>query len=281
MKFNHFDLLSPEPIYLKNVGGIISPTLRDISSIGYDVYQYYLSVLLLDTKSYFSMIGNGEDFEQLTDEEKMQFNIYDLLISNTQSIELVQEVLNFFIKEDVLYSEDNNCFIVTKKSEYDIVEKYRKKFLFFFNRELETVTHKTEDVPIGFITKENYNSVCELICKRNSIKAKHIEDMSKVKSKKALEIMKKLQKGREEKAKLTKADKNMELGNVVSAIANRSQSLNIINIWDVTVYQVWDCFARISNNNIYDIQSTSVAAYGNKDNYFDFNSWFKRIDESN
>ena len=50
---------------------------------------------------------------------------------------------------------------------------------------------------------------------------------AKIKSKKALEIMKKLQKGRAEKAKHTKADKNMELGNIISAVANKSQSLNI------------------------------------------------------
>lgn len=93
--------------------------------------------------------------------------------------------------------------------------------------------------------------------------------------------MKKLQKGRDEKAKHTKADKNMELGNIISAVANKSQSLNILNIWDLTVYQVWDCFQRLSNNNIYNIQSMSVAAWGNKDNQFDAASWFKRTDNGN
>ena len=94
-------------------------------------------------------------------------------------------------------------------------------------------------------------------------------------------IIKKLQKGRAEKAKQTKADKNMELGNIISAVANKSQSLNIINIWDLTVYQLWDCFSRLSNNSIYDIQSMSVAAWGNKDNYCDATAWFKRIDTTN
>lgn len=93
--------------------------------------------------------------------------------------------------------------------------------------------------------------------------------------------MKKLQKGRAEKARQSKADKNMELGNIISAIAAKSQSLNILNIWDLTVYQVWDCFWRLSNNSIYNIQSMSVAAWGNKDNHFDAAAWFKRIDNGN
>ena len=93
--------------------------------------------------------------------------------------------------------------------------------------------------------------------------------------------MKKLQKGREEKAKNTKVDKNMELGNIVSAVANKSHSLNIANIWNLTVYQVWDCFARLSTNNIFDIQCMSVAAWGNSSNTFDATTWFKTIDTAN
>ena len=108
-----------------------------------------------------------------------------------------------------------------------------------------------------------------MICQRNSINTRQNEDLSKVKSKKALAIMEKLNKGRAEKNKLNKADKNMELGNIISAVANKSQSLNILNIWDLTIFQLWDCFARLNNNTLYDIQSISVATWGNKDNYFD------------
>ena len=93
--------------------------------------------------------------------------------------------------------------------------------------------------------------------------------------------MKKLQKGRAEKAKATKTDKNMELGNIISAVANKSHSLNILNIWNITIFQLWDSFSRQTNNNIYDINSMNVAAWGNKDNHFDANAWFKRIDDGN
>ena len=90
--------------------------------------------------------------------------------------------------------------------------------------------------------------------------------------------MKKIQKGRTEKSNKKTIDNNMELGNIISAVANKSHSLNILTIWDLTVFQLWDCFSRLSNNSIYDIQSMSVAVWGNKDNYFDATAWFKRID---
>lgn len=202
----------------------------------------------MDLKLYFAMIGLPEQYEILSDEEKSQINIFDLLTMNEQSAQLLQSVLNFFINEDVVYSSQNKCFLVQK-----------------------------DNSVVGIITKDTYPQICDLICQRNCIKSNQEEDLSKVKNKKALEIMKKLQKGKAEKEKQNKSDKNMELGNIISAVANKSHSLNILNIWDLTVYQIWDCFSRLSNNNIYDIQSMSVAAWGNKDNYFDAAAWFKRI----
>lgn len=252
MKLEYFDLLSPEPIYIQKVGGIISPKLRDISSIGINTYQYYLNILLMDLKTYFIMIGQQEQYEVLSEEDKNQMNIFDLFTVDNNSTNLLQAVLNFFIKEDVIYSNEHKVFWVQKDNE---------------------VT--------GIISKEIYPQICDVICQRNCIKSNQEEDLSKIKSKKALEIMKKLQKGRTEKAKHSRADKNMELGNIISAVANKSQSLNILNIWDLTVYQLWDCFSRLSNNSVYDIQSMSVAAWGNKDNYFDATAWFKRIDTTN
>ena len=252
MKLSYFELLSPEPVQIQGVGGILSPTLQSISKIGINTYQHYLTILLMDLKTYFTMIQQEKIFESLSDEEKSQMDVFDLLIMDDRSAELLQNVLNFFIAENVIWSKQNNAFLI-----YD-----------------------GENV-IGTITKEIYPQVCDLICQRNCIKSNFEEDLSRIKNKKALEIMKKLQKGRTEKAKATKSDKNMELGNIISAVANKSKSINIINIWKLTVYQVWDCFSRIQNNNIFDIQSMSVAAYGNKDNYFDATAWFKRIETTN
>ena len=252
MKLKYFDLLSPDPINIQNVGGILSPKLREISSICLNTYQYYLGILMMDVNTYFHMNEMDEQYNQLSDEEKSNLNIFDLLTSNDNITSLFQTALNFFIKEDVVYSDEYKAFLI-----------------------------QNENNVIGVISKKIYPQILDIICQRNCIKSNQEEDLSKIKSKKALEIMKKLQKGRSEKAKQTKADKNMELGNIISAVANKSQSLNIINIWDLTVYQLWDCFSRLSNNSIYDIQSMSVAAWGNKDNYFDATAWFKRIDTTN
>lgn len=248
MKLSYFELLSPEPVQIADIGGILSPTLRDISSLGYRTYQYYLTILLMDLKTYFQMAGQEEAYESLSDEEKSQISVFDLMTAVPESCELLQDVLNFFVMENVVFSPSHNGFIVQNDME-----------------------------DVGIITRDNFASVSDYICQRNSIKSRQVEDLSKIKNKKALSIMKKIQKGRAERDKQTKADKDMELTNIISAVANKSHSLNILNIWDITVYQLWDCFTRISNNNIYGIHAMSVAAWGDKDNHFDASSWFKSL----
>lgn len=256
MKLDYFDLISPDPIPIQNIGHLLSPTLRQISEIGINMYNYYLSIVLMTPKLFFSMLKQQDQFENLSDEEKESLNIFNLFISNEETKELLRKTIDFFIDEDVISYQPENCFIVTKDIE------------------------NLQENIVGIINRENYSQVCDLICQLNNIKSKEIEDLSKAKGK-ALEILKKIQKGRTEKQKNNKSDKKMELGNVISAVANKHPSLNIINIWNLTVCQLWDTFARLTNNSIYDIQSMSVAAWGDKENHFDSTAWFRRIDTEN
>lgn len=240
MKLSYFDLISPCPIHVSGVGDIFSPTLRRIAQIGAETYNFYLSLLLADEKTLFS---------------------------DDAMIDFLKNALAFFFKEEIFYYSDERCFIVTNNAASVITD-------------IEALSggRKLSDTDIvGVITGDNFSQICDLILQLNNIKRRD-EDISKVKNKKALDILKKIQKGRAEKQKNKKADKNMEIANIISAVANRHPSLNMINIWDLTIYQLWDAFARLSNNSIYDIQSMSVAAWGNKDNHFDAAAWFKRIE---
>ena len=247
MKLDYFELLSPDPVQLQGVGSIVSPRLRDISAIGIHTYHSYLSYLLMEPKTYFSMTEQTELYEQLTEEENCRLTMFDLLPLNGQLAAALEQAFNFFIQENVSYSPEHQCFLIRKDA-----------------------------VNIGSITAENHSLICDIICQQNSINYHPAADPSKAKGKKTLEIMQKLQQGREQKSHASKADQNMELGNIISAVAGRSQSLNILNIWDLTVFQLWDCFSRLTSNSIYDIQSMSVAAWGDKDHHFDATAWFKK-----
>ena len=244
----YFELLSFDPICVPGAGSILCPRLKDISAIGFQTYQYYLSILLLDEKSMLKTLTSAGYADLVLPEKTPLFHAFDLIMMHESSALLLKDVLDFFIKEDVVYAPEQHCFL----------------------------TQTNNDIT-GAVTKENYSQICNVILLRNNIRNAQKEDASKVRSKKASEILKKLQAGRAKKASETGADENLELGNIISAVANKSLSLNIQNIWDITIFQLWDCFARLSNNSIYDIQSMSVAAWGSKDNSFDASAWYKRI----
>lgn len=249
MKFNYFDLLSPEPIYVPNIGGIRCPTLREINKITCTMYQLYLLVLSMTPKTYFKMAGQIQIYENLLCEQKAALHIFDLITQDKQYLSPAENALNFFLECRAAYDAQHRCFVL-----YD----------------------NENDSPFGIIERDSWIPLCDMILQRNCVKQKN-EDLSKVKSKKAISIIQKLQKGREKQEKGTTEDKNMELGNIISAVAAKHPSLNLINIWDITIYQLWDTFYRLCNNHVLDIQSMSVAAWGDKNNHYDPAAWYKKL----
>lgn len=254
MKLDYFHLLSPEPMYFDYIGGVKCPTLREISRLSYPVYQMYLSILSMTPESYYTLIQQTGIYEHLSHQEQASLDIFDLLTSDSGMLPTLEAMLDFFLTAAPKYNKEHRAFLLYEDGKQSECS--------------------------GFVSRELWSQLCDIILQRNYLKPKN-DDLSKIKSKRALSIMQKLQKGRENKKLHAKADKNMEIGNIISAVANKSPSLNIYNIWDITVYQLWDAFYRTCSNSIYDIQSMSVAAYGDKDHHFDANAWFQNFNHNN
>lgn len=272
MKLDYFSLLSPEPIYLENIGSIISPTLRDISKLKYcyNTYQTYISTLLMDIKTYYETIDKFNDlyfadytefqknnvlqirkeYESMSDEEKNLVSFYNILIFDEPFRNTVVEALNFFILENVAYSEQYNSFLVYKSD---------------------------MSKPIGLITQKNYSLIVDIILQRIAVE-KQQEENVKVKNKTAAKLLEKIKNAN--KKKQQKHDKKMELPNLVSALVSHSKNLNILNIWDLTIYQLYDQFRRQQLDDYYDINSSHVAAWGDSDNKFDNTIWYSLIHEN-
>ena len=66
---------------------------------------------------------------------------------------------------------------------------------------------------------------------------------------------------------------------MISSISAHSKTLNILNIWDLTIFQLYDQFARMRNDDLYMMNSTSVSVWGDKENKFDDTIWFSIINK--
>lgn len=254
MKLAYHELLMPEPIKLKNIGGLRAPSVREVVK-SYSKYQVYLSLLMMTPDKYFEAQGQSEQYESLPLEEKQQIQIFDLLVNDSNMLPVLKDLLTFFFDDLVQYDFDHKAFLL-----FDGTKGEDGNFIL-----------------TGVIKSEIWLDLCDLILQMNYVSHK-TEDFSKAKNKKGLKLLERMMALRKKnKPQKVEHDPNMELGNIISSVAAKSPNLNILNIWDITIYQLWDLFTRLQINTFYDIQSTSVSVWGDKEKKFDSNGWYKNI----
>ncbi len=257
MKLDYATLISPFSFFIHNVGNIKSPSLRDIwnPSVTYQKYNLYISFLSMDIKTYCEQIDISklEWYQSLTEENKLSINMFDI-ISNSENLQnMFSDIFNFFLEEKVIWNNEKKLFIT-----FNIYDE------------------KNPPIPVGTIRKEIFLELCDIILQRcGIIRSDIITDMSKVKNKRALKILGKIKKAKQKLSKSNNSYVDTDLPNLISAIAAKSNSINLINIWDLTVYQLFEQFKKEQTNVYFDIQKMSVAAYGNKKNTFKGNEWYK------
>ena len=258
MNLKYIELLSPEPYFIEKVGSIISPTLRVVSK-NMDTYNFYLSLLSMNSEGLFKLVNQEEIYNKLSEEDKSELDVFDLITSDglifseIKIYEYILGALQYFFVENVTYSVRDKVFKIFKDSEM-----------------------KDQ---IGLIDKNNYHVVTSVILQRNYIKQTEEINVNKIKSKKALSIMEKLKKGREAKEKASKNSKNnLDIGNVISGVSNFAPNINPITIWEMTIYQLYDSFYRNQINNIMELCKSSASYYGNKDGVFNPTEWYKAIE---
>ena len=99
MKLDYFTLLCPEPISL-SIGTLRQPTLRDIGKLTYPKFGMYQVYLKLTPKDYYTLLcgdkGN-EYWNMLSDEQKKDISIYDIILLEESIANTYLEILNFFL----------------------------------------------------------------------------------------------------------------------------------------------------------------------------------------
>lgn len=247
------ELLSYEPVHFPCTGGIISPLLKDIAKIGCARYNAHLNVLSLTPGAFYRLRSREAEYDALSAQEQAELSVYDLILSDRSLLPAVEEALDFFFVETVRFEEAYQAFFT-----YDGTRDPEGNLL-----------------PTGAIHRDFYGGICDAILLRNYLKPRPAVPQ-KAAGKRALSILKKLERGRAEQKGDT-PDTRMELGNIISAVAGRHPGLDIRTIWDITVYQLWDAFFRLCSNQFLDLQARSVAVWGDKHKRFDATAWYQTL----
>lgn len=116
-----------------------------------------------------------------------------------------------------------------------------------------------------------YEEICESILQLSYIASAKPKE-TKFASAAAKRIHERLQKGRESLQR-AKKDANTEIPNLIGAVAAMHGGYTLFNIWDLTVYQLYDQFARVNTKVQLSVYGQRWAAWGEKD--FDTTMWFQ------
>lgn len=305
MKLDHFTLISRKPLKVSNIGSIKPIFLHEIEDITIHVYNNFLSILMLDIDTYYKWMEKEDDYfryysqeqkqkvldvkkqyEELDTKEKLSVSFYDLLMYDELLICSFIEAFDFFFEEEVDFVVNGNEITDAQFSfiTYNKIDTPQKIKL---NNGNEYSTIKTNRELVGVINRSNFKDVVDIILQRNSVQMEEeitAEDLTKVKNKnKVMQLMEKMKKGqkqldktREKKREEKGVASDTELANIISCVAAKNHNgLNMINIWDMTIYNLYEQFKLIRENNIHDAETLSVFVWGDKSNKFDIDAWFK------
>ena len=305
MKLDHFTLISRKPLKVSNVGSIKPIFLHEIEDITIHVYNNFLSILMLDIDTYYKWMEKEDDYfryysqeqkqkvldvkkqyEELDTKEKLSVSFYDLLMYDELLICSFIEAFDFFFEEEVDFVVNGNEITDAQFSfiTYNKIDTPQKIKL---NNGNEYSAIKTNRELVGIINRSNFKDVVDIILQRNSVQMEEeitAEDLTKVKNKnKVMQLMEKMKKGqkqldktREKKREEKGVASDTELANIISCVAAKNHNgINMINIWDMTIYNLYEQFKLIRENNIHDAETLSVFVWGDKSNKFDIDAWFK------
>ena len=262
MKLDYGTQLSPAPITL-SIGTVKKPTLDEISKITFGRFYFYESLMTSSAQDYYGIIlGDVETiWTQMNEDERDKATMYDMILVDKELQRFFMEMFNFFMEEDVYYLDG---FFIVMKPGCD------------FDGQLNIDTIR------GVIQKSNFNEVLGILRQVCCIGGdEEPEKELKFKNKKAREIYEKIQKGKKKQAEAKKKDMNLSIPNIISSVANKHSSLNLVNIWGLTIFQLLDSFNRLQSNAVYDIDSMRVSTWGDEKKTFDMALWYKNYYDKN
>ena len=261
MELSYYDLVSPSPYNLNGVGHIKAVTLTEIDSLPYklDTYLSYVNILKMDKDTYYKVTDMSEkDIDALNKifrERNLKLTVYDLIMLNEVLRNNMFLAIDFFFVEEVFFDKSSNTFS-----------------LFIPPKDKDS-----EPVIVGVISRDNFKDVFKVVLQRCAVDVSEEEDLDSLvfKNEKARRNYMKMQKGKKERVAKKEILDKFDLGNIISALASKGNGINILNIWNLSIYNLYDQFDRSRHNKIDEIVARSISIWGDKNKTYDAESWFE------
>lgn len=252
MKLEYADLLSGDSIFIEGLGHVHSPYLRDLkptTGIGNLKYKLFLNYFAW-TKEQFLKYAKVIALRGLSVfENKDNLNVFDIMTIIPFTREVLHMAISFFVDEEVQWSDKQHCFITS-----------------------------LDEKTIGKIDRDNFNTLSSAVLQLNYIgldkdkaPAKFDSDLAKSRWETAQDFLKKQsQQPAEEKAEY-------QLGNIISKLCSIHNSYNLLNVYDLTVFQLYDQFFQCCYLKNVDVNERIFTIHGG--DKFKMDDWLKTINK--
>jgi hypothetical protein len=254
MKIPQISLLSPNPIIIQGVGTLRSPILNEIYSSdirNLSLYSLATHVLFGSKQDIIELgknMGDNNTYHKLIEPDIEITSKFNLIINSVDLREALCEALTLFFCNKIVFSPENKCFLV-----------------------LSVIDDKASIV--GSINDDNYLFIEDLLKQLLHCESEYSDNELKYSSDKAKELWEKVSQA-EEKEKADVNARDYEIGNIVSKLCVCGIGYTVKNIYDLTVYQLYDQFSAYMQNRISQLSENAYAHNGGED--FDVNGWLRK-----
>jgi len=254
MKIEYADLLSGDSILVENAGHFRSPYLYELKptqGIGWLKYMLYLNIFAWDKTQIIKYAEILQISGLKAFNGKDVLTKFDVITLIPQVRTLLLEALSFFMVERLEWNEPNRCFI---------------SFV--------------EDRPVGIISRDNFESIFQTILQLNYVglsKDKTPLKFSSEEAKKKWELAQEFLKKQAKKP--TDKQTNYSLGNIISKLCCVHNSYNLLNVYNLTVFQLYDQFFQCCYLRTAELNERVYTIHGGDD--FHMDSWLKEINSNN
>lgn len=246
-------LLANRPFSFQGIGTMQSPKLKDLydsTSENLQTYTFAKTLVNGRIESVATILSQlSGDTTLLNTKDKSKF---DLISQIPIGREIFAKVLSLFFINRIGFEESEQAFILLK-----------------FDEDKEAQS----DILEGFVTKDKFDLYCDIMRQLMHDSLKEVQSQEDY-SNKPPEVIKALETFHKyENQEKSKNFKDYTLSNIISKMCTGNSGYNLLNIYDLSVWQLYDQFQSYAQNRISRISERSFSIWGG--DKFDFDLWLK------
>lgn len=238
---------------MNGVGHFRSPLLCELkptTGLGQQGYNLYLNILSWD-KSHVLKYGRLMKYRGVDKLDRPELTAYDVLTLIPSMRELCRGVLSFFMIEELVWDEKGRRYVAVSCDESSEI--------------------------VGEVNRDNFEDVRAAMLQLNYIGLSKEDAPISHSSDRSKELWEQAQEYLRNQAEQSSGEDKPEyhLSNIVSKVCVAHSSYNLLNVYDLTVFQLYDAFFQLSYMRSTNLSERIFSNHGGEK--FNFDDWLKPI----